>query len=80
MKGGGKASKDYKKDIFLHLQETLEKFDRLTDEIITMRKESNTLKTENHGLNPYCLCIKAFTHLIVSIGYDKIWSVQFRVH
>ena len=43
-------SKDYKKDIFLHLQETREKVDRLTDEITTMRKEIKTLKTENQKL------------------------------
>jgi len=46
--------RNYEKDVFRHLQETMEKVDRLTDKIAVMEKEHakeiETLKTENQQL------------------------------
>ena len=39
-------SRNYEKDVFRHLQETIEKVDRLTNEITTLKKEIEVLKTE----------------------------------
>lgn len=46
--------RNYEKDVFRHLQETIEKVDRLTDEIIALKrehaKEIESLKAENQQL------------------------------
>lgn len=41
---------NYERNLFQHLQETMEKVDRLTEEIATLKKEVTTLKTENQNL------------------------------
>jgi regulator of replication initiation timing len=55
MKGGDDLSRSYEKDVFRHLQETLERVDRLTQEITTLRKEYSkkieALETENRQLS-----------------------------
>jgi len=48
------VGRNYEKDLFRHLQETIEKVDFLTKEIATVRKETSqrieALETENHQL------------------------------
>jgi len=42
--------RNYEKDLFRHLQETIEKVDRLTNEVETLKTENRQLKEENQAL------------------------------